>query len=89
MPGRGGLQIDADILAALEAGELYAASLDVFETEPLPARARCGRIRASSSRRTMPPKARRLAIVRYALRQRQRHLDGLPLENVVDRKRGY
>src|SRR5690606_10270765 len=26
--GRGGLQVDADILAALEAGELYAASLD-------------------------------------------------------------
>ena len=56
--GRGGLQVDADILAALEAGELYAASLDVFETEPLPHRARCGRIRASSSRRTTPPKAR-------------------------------
>ena len=34
--GRGGLQIDADIVAALQAGELYAASLDVFETEPLP-----------------------------------------------------
>ena len=34
--GRGGLQVDADILAALEAGELYAASLDVFEAEPLP-----------------------------------------------------
>ena len=34
--GRGDLQIDADIIAALDAGELYAASLDVFETEPLP-----------------------------------------------------
>ena len=36
--GRGGLQIDADIVAALDAGELYAASLDVFEAEPLPCR---------------------------------------------------
>src|SRR5262249_32265193 len=30
--GRGGLQVDADIVAALEADDLYAASLDVFET---------------------------------------------------------
>jgi phosphoglycerate dehydrogenase-like enzyme len=30
-----------------------------------------------------------LSIVRYALRQRQLHRDGLPLENVVDRARGY
>jgi glyoxylate/hydroxypyruvate reductase A len=35
--GRGGLQVDADILSALADGILMAASLDVFETEPLPA----------------------------------------------------
>ena len=34
--GRGGLQNEADILQALEDGTLKAASLDVFEREPLP-----------------------------------------------------
>lgn len=38
--GRGGLQVETDILSALDDGTLGAATLDVFETEPLPASSR-------------------------------------------------
>ncbi|MDP0947496.1 NAD(P)-dependent oxidoreductase, partial [Klebsiella pneumoniae] len=38
--GRGKLQVETDILAALEAGELREAVLDVFQTEPLPQESR-------------------------------------------------
>lgn len=34
--GRGGSQVEDDILTALDAGTLQGASLDVFRTEPLP-----------------------------------------------------
>lgn len=34
--GRGGHQVEKDLLAALEAGQLKEATLDVFEQEPLP-----------------------------------------------------
>jgi glyoxylate/hydroxypyruvate reductase len=34
--GRGGLQVEGDIIAALDSGQLSEAVLDVFSTEPLP-----------------------------------------------------
>ena len=87
--GRGGLQVDADILAALDNGELYAVSLDVFETEPLP--------RASPlwlhPRVVITPhnaaESAPAAIARYALEQVESHRRGLRLPNLVDRLRGY
>lgn len=87
--GRGPLQVEADILAALEAGELYAASLDVFETEPLPQTSPLW----SHPRVVITPhnaaESTPEAITRYMLRQIRRHQAGKPLENTVDRARGY
>jgi glyoxylate/hydroxypyruvate reductase len=87
--GRGGLQVDADILASLQAGELYAASLDVFEAEPLPHSSPLW----SNPRVVVTPhnaaESAPAAIVRYTLRQIAAQRRGEPLQNVVDRKRGY
>jgi glyoxylate/hydroxypyruvate reductase len=87
--GRGGLQVDADILASLETGELYAATLDVFEVEPLPPSSPLW----SHPRVIVTPhnaaESAPAAIVRYALRQMAAQRRGEPLQNVVDRQRGY
>jgi glyoxylate/hydroxypyruvate reductase A len=87
--GRGGLQVDADILASLEAGELYAASLDVFETEPLPE----SHPLWSHPRVVITPhnaaESAPVAIVRYALSQMRAHREGQPLAHLVDRLKGY
>ena len=87
--GRGALQVDADIVAALGAGEVYAASLDVFETEPLPPASPLWRhprvvITPHNAAESAPA-----AIARYAVRQMRAYKSGAPLENVVDRSRGY
>lgn len=87
--GRGGLQVDADILASLEAGNLYAATLDVFETEPLPHSSPLW----SHPRLVVTPhnaaESAPAAIARYALRQIEAQRRGEPLQNIVDRKQGY
>ncbi|NJO22141.1 MAG: glyoxylate/hydroxypyruvate reductase A [Sphingomonadales bacterium] len=87
--GRGGLQVDADIVAALNAGELYAASLDVFEAEPLPP----GSPLWSHPRVMITPhnaaESAPAAIARYAFRQMHTQRKGQRLENLVHRARGY
>jgi glyoxylate/hydroxypyruvate reductase A len=87
--GRGGLQVEADIKAALDAGELYAASLDVFETEPLPTESPLWHhprviITPHNAAESTPD-----AIVHYSLRQLDLWRRGQAVENVVDRARGY
>ena len=86
---RGRLQIDADIVAALDEGTLAAATLDVFPHEPLPP----GSPLWSHPRVTITPhnagdiSPRLLAPLVIA--QIERFERGLPLDNLIDRKRGY
>lgn len=87
--GRGGLQIEADILAALDADELYAVSLDVFNEEPLPAASPLWAhprvvITPHNAAESTPD-----SIVHYMFRQIGCQQAGQPLDNLVDRARGY
>jgi glyoxylate/hydroxypyruvate reductase A len=87
--GRGRLQVDADIVAALEEGALAGASLDVFPAEPLPAESPLW----TNPRVTITPhnaaSSVPSALVDYALTQIARFEAGAPVENVIDRARGY
>lgn len=87
--GRGRLQIDADILAALEEDSLAGVSLDVFPTEPLPHDSPLWAhpkaiITPHNAAASVPH-----ALVKYVLNQIARAEAGQPLENVVDRRAGY
>jgi glyoxylate/hydroxypyruvate reductase A len=87
--GRGGHVVDADLLAALDSGHLQHAVLDVFQTEPLPAEHRYW----SHPKLTLLPHAAALTDPRsasavVAANLRALH-DGLPLQHLVDRSRGY
>jgi glyoxylate/hydroxypyruvate reductase A len=87
--GRGALQVDADVLAALKEGSLAAATLDVFPTEPLPAASPLW----AHPRVTVTPHCAAYsdprALTANILRQIERLEAGLPLEHVVDRAVGY
>jgi glyoxylate/hydroxypyruvate reductase len=87
--GRGGLQNEADILACLADGTLGAASLDVFETEPLPPESPFWShpnvvLTPHNAADTDPDE-----ISKYVAQQIARFEAGGALENVVDRGRGY
>jgi glyoxylate/hydroxypyruvate reductase A len=87
--GRGGLQVEADIVAAVETGALGGASLDVFEKEPLDAASPLWglpnvvitpHVAATSTPAAIAPEIHRQILAFEA---------GGPLENLVDRTRLY
>jgi glyoxylate/hydroxypyruvate reductase A len=87
--GRGGLQVEADILAALDSGALKGASLDVFETEPLPRHSPLWRHPAVFVTPHNAAISHPDAIARAVAEQILAYERGEPLRNVVDRARGY
>ncbi len=87
--GRGGLQVEGDILTALDAGILQAVTLDVFETEPLPKDSSLWTHRQVNVTPHNAAMSAPDAISKQIVQQIERLERGEPLENVVDRKAGY
>jgi glyoxylate/hydroxypyruvate reductase A len=86
---RGGHQVEDDILAALDSGQLSEATLDVFRTEPLPAdhpfwRHRKVTVTPHNASVTDPDSA-----TRQVLENIQRYRRGETLPNIVDPGAGY
>lgn len=87
--GRGAEQSEADILACLDSGALSEATLDVFETEPLPEKNPLW----AHPRVTITPHnaadSDPVAISASVLREMARSAEGLVPQGLVDRSRGY
>ncbi|EWC41362.1 2-hydroxyacid dehydrogenase [Stutzerimonas stutzeri] len=86
---RGGHVVEADLLQALDSGQLGHAVLDVFRSEPLPVEHRLW----SHPRVTVLPHVAAMTDMRSAARIVARNLqalrDGQPLSDLVERSRGY
>ncbi len=87
--GRGGSQVERDLLEALGNGTLRGASLDVFEVEPLPADSPFWRLENV----IITPHAASATDVRALLRHVEQQIDryetNQPMQHVVDRTVGY
>jgi glyoxylate/hydroxypyruvate reductase A len=86
---RGGHQRESDIVRALGDGTLAAASLDVFETEPLPAESPLWDIENCYITPHIAAISNEASGVRYFSTIIRDHEAGKALVNVVDRTRGY
>lgn len=87
--GRGGSQVEADLVSALESGVLGGASLDVFEQEPLSKESPFW----AMDNVIVTPHAASASDIRALFRnaevQMQRFEAGEALQHVVDRTAGY
>jgi len=87
--GRGGSQVEADVLEALNSGALNGASLDVFDSEPLPKDSAlwdAPNLYISPHNAAISEPQAVAAYIANAILAFER---GEPLVNLVDRARGY
>jgi len=86
---RGGHLKEDDLIAAIDSGHLSGATLDVFETEPLPASSPLW----SHPKITVTPHVAAVSdphvMAKNAVEGIKQHKAGKPLDNVVDFARGY
>jgi glyoxylate/hydroxypyruvate reductase A len=87
--GRGGSQVEADVIAALRDGTLKGASLDVFETEPLPESSPLWMMENVIITPHTAADSDVSALFAHVERQIERFERGEPLEHVVERGAGY
>jgi glyoxylate/hydroxypyruvate reductase A len=86
---RGGHQVEADIVRALGDGTLGAASLDVFEVEPLPPDSPLWALDNCYITPHIAAISTVDAGVAYFSKIIRDHVAGKPLPRIVDRQRGY
>jgi glyoxylate/hydroxypyruvate reductase A len=86
---RGGHQVETDIVKALGDGTLGAASLDVFQSEPLSPDSPLWTLDNAYLTPHIAAISNIEAGVRYFSKIIRDHEAGKPLPNVVDRTRGY
>ncbi|MDQ1013925.1 D-2-hydroxyacid dehydrogenase [Streptomyces afghaniensis] len=89
--GRGGLVDEEALIDHLAAGRLAGAALDVFGQEPLPAESPLWDMPGVmiSPHTAGETTGEREALVEVFLDNLTRHVEGRPLRNVVDKRRGY
>lgn len=86
---RGAHVVDADLIAALDAGQLSGAALDVFRIEPLPAEDPLwAHPKVLVSPHVAAPTHANVAVKEIAESIR-RHVAGQPVPHIVDRALGY
>lgn len=86
---RGAHQVEADLAAALADGTLGAASLDVFEVEPLSQQSPLWALENCYITPHIAAVSNDANGVRYFSEMLMAHERGEPLTNLVDQKRGY
>ncbi|MCO6176914.1 glyoxylate/hydroxypyruvate reductase A [Ciceribacter sp. RN22] len=87
--GRGGSQVEADVIAALENDVLGGASLDVFEQEPLSTESPLWGMENVIVTPHAAAASDVKALFAHVEEQIERFESGMPLQHVVDRKAGY